>query len=328
MENGEYKSSGLSPHRISLIILFILESVIIKIGSGGFSLITFAGWVLVCTVSIPVVLIIFFFIYGKEGIEQFGGILPQTFITAIYAATGVYALFCAYLSISGFCTFARIIMIPEAPAIWVMLPFLFLCIWLASKPTTVLLKIALTSLPFILLIIAVLFFASIPLFRYEAIPLTLRFEPDIFGAWKGADSPVFRTFTSLPAVLILLAEGEGKNRTSRRSAVKNSVAGTLIGAALFTLCMVQVLLLFSDRYIANLSHPYLSAVSVISADEVFLRADGLVYLMFFLCSLIRGAASFMCIARLCEKYRGSKGKTVPVILSLAGAAVLIYYLIS
>lgn len=99
----------------------------------------------------------------------------------------------------------------------------------------------------------------------------------IFATPHFSTAPFVKFF--LPIMLLHVFTHSGDKPT------KPIAIGVVIGFFALFLCVIQVILTLGDT--ADISYPYLKAVSVISSGSLFTRLDGFVYFLFFVTALIK-----------------------------------------
>ncbi|MGI6167514.1 MAG: GerAB/ArcD/ProY family transporter [Eubacteriales bacterium] len=288
------KNYSLGLHRVCLLSLFLFGIVINKITDGGSGLL----WLLVGTpillLLLPLFLPVFDKLYGIESAKSVDRTSKKVGLAAIYILTGLYALWTAYYTSFLYADFIASIMIPGTPVFWVQLLFVLVCLWLAMKEPTVIFKVALVSFAAVVLSALLLFAVSVPHF----VSFGSLFKNLDFGrlADFNLDNPVLRFFLPLPVILVFFT------CTSCGTGKKSVYIGTAAGALLFGLSMLQLLLIFDEKYLATLNYPYLSSVSVLAGDEVFLRLDGLVYAILYVCFFLKCSVCLHTIRLLAQKF--------------------------
>ena len=303
--------NSLNLHRICLLSLFLFGVVINKLTDGSTGLL----WLLIGTPALflvmPPLMKLFDRLFGVESLKSVSSPAKKAGLAALYILSGLFALWTAYFTSFRYADFIASAMIPGIPVVWVQLLFLLVCLWLSLKDPTVILKIALVGFVAVVLSVLLLFAVSIPHF---ASPGSLLKSLD-FGSLTdlNPDNPVLRFFLPLPVILVLFACMPGGINK------KSVYWGTLVGAALFGLSMLQLLLIFDGEYLATLDYPYLSSVSVLAADEVFLRLDGLVYAILYVCFFLKSSVCLLTIRLLSQKF----GRRLGYIITPACTAVII-----
>lgn len=317
---------NLSPHRIGLLALYTLESLIVSCRGTGPNLLRHIAFLIPVLALMPLAMKVLGILYSKEVSELPPA--PRVGIATLDALTCVLSLAAAIFSLRELSCFVGMVIIPGLSEVWALIPFLALCLWIAAAPPGALLKISLLFFPLVAVSVAGLFLLSIPHFSLAGLPLPVK--PDLSLALLGiAGSPTGRIAAGLyPALALLSLErrgGIGETVPGRaKRAARDALLGLLAGCGLLALACAQSLLVFGDSYLATLAYPYLSAVGVLSSDEAYLRADGLVYIIFFACSMVKCGVCFSCVARICGRY----GKKIPPLaLALCGGICLLLTLV-
>jgi hypothetical protein len=310
---------ALNAHKLCLVTLFLLPEIIngFSVGKTGFfeAVIIFV----VLLFFMPLLLRLFNLLFCAEAFRSSGSAAGRAILTAIYAAAAAASLYFAGSCADNFAGFCATVIIPDAPLFWVELAFIAAAVWLSMKDTAVIFKFALVISVVVFTSVIALFVLSLTQLRPDAASLFKSIDTGAFLDLKSwIHNPALTIIASLPVILALVACLPGK------ADGKSVYPGIFLGFLLLLICAAQTLLVFDENYLATLSYPYLSSVGILSADEVFLRMDGFVYITFYALSLIKTAACFSAVRLLCSKYNNKAGFYAP---AACGVIIVIYNLI-
>ncbi len=316
---GNERQPVLTAHKICLIALFMSAGIITAIPSGIAGLLQSVIIYIALLALMPLIIRLFNIIFSIDTIKSSDPVAAKFCYTFIYFVTALGAVWFAGIGTADFAGFAATVIIPDAPVFLIELFFLAAAVWLAMKNPSVILKITLVVSVIIFISVILLFIISIPHWRTDAASLIRNFDnykfTDIYS-WQG--NPALRNAAALLIVFALLA------CLPEKAGSKSLFTGIILGTLLFTACMIQTLLIFNEKYLATLTYPYLSSVSILSSDEVFLRMDVLVYLMFYTCCLIKTSVCLLTIRLLASKYNEKSGWFVT---AASGLLIIVYQLI-
>lgn len=319
MENGHPREPALTTHKICLVALFMSAGIITTIPTGIAGLLQSVIIYIALLALIPIIARLFNIIYSIDTIKSSDPAAAKFCYTFIYVVTALAAVWFAGIGTDDFAGFAATVIISDAPVFWIELFFLAAAVWLAMKNPSVILKIALVVSVIIFISVIVLFIISIPHWRTDAASLFINFNNNSFtdiNSWQS--NPALRNAAALFVVIALLA------CLPEKAGGKSLYTGIALGTLLFTVCTLQTLLIFNEHYLSTLTYSYLSSVSILSSDEVFLRMDGFVYLMFYTFCLIKTSACLLTIRLLAVKYNEKAGW---FITAASGLLIIVYQLI-
>ena len=189
----------------------------------------------------------------------------------------LYALFCGIAAFRNFVTFCDKIILPEIPLFFPTVLFLGL-IWFTLKfKDKVLLKLSLVLWVLSIASVLVLFLMNL---NNSSLKLILPKDlPTLKGtAFQSASYMGMSFFEGV----ILLTFFKDKSK-------KAALNGFALCCILLFVCLASTLALFGYNLTAMLSYPYAAGMSVISFGDKFSRMEGLSYLLYFSCTLIKTA---------------------------------------
>lgn len=223
------------------------------------------------------------------------------FVFGIFAS--VAAIFVAVGTARDFSTLASNVLLLRAPSVLVLILFLLFCGYLASKGGEVIKKFAFISMLVLGSGAILLLLLSLPqLSPGNAAPTDeLRFD------LSAVISRLLKVFIPVCVAVVFLA---CERRQDEKLAIypRCAVAGILIGSAVLSICRLNVLLLFGKDFAQTEALPYAAAVSTISAGKLFLRMEGLSYLMYFLSTAVRATVSIGTVAAILSKLLPRRAK--------------------
>lgn len=219
-------------------------------------------------------------------------------IFGIFAAAA--SLFVLIDTAMDFSTFAADVMLLRAPRLPVALIFLAFCVYLASRGAKAVQKFALLS-------VAVLFLGAITtmILALPSLDAT-HFSVPMGSVDLGYTVVAFvKKFAPICVALIYFACRPSESRGERYEAnitPRDAFFGVLIGGAILTLCHLNVTLLLGNTLAQKQSIPYSAAASAVSAGKLFMRAEGLSYVMYFLAASVRASIAIGTIISLSKRF--------------------------
>lgn len=227
-----------------------------------------------------------------------------TAILAILAAAA--SIYVAIDSVLEFSEFVSDVMLLRAPRYLVMLIFLVFCVFLASRGVGTVRKYAFLSAVAVLIGAIALILLSLPSIDTRAIEL-------------GGGTPNTRSvaeafvkkFAPLCIPLVYLSYGQdskiGEKNSTRLSPLAACV-GVLIGGAILTLCHFNVTLLLGSALAREQNFPYSAAMSAVSAGKLFMRMEGISYVLYFLASTLRTSIAVGTVGSLSTRFLKIRGR--------------------
>ena len=234
---------------------------------------------------------------------------PSKRITS--AAFGILAaaaaIFVTIKSAMELSSFADEVMLLRAPTYLVVPLFLMFCVLLSSRGAGVVKKYAFISAVAIVVGAVALIFLSLPSIDLRQIELS-------GGAPRSSSvaEAFVERFAPLCLPLVYLSCGRGRGSKDRKhdpiSPLSASV-GVLIGGAILTLVHFNVTLLLGSELAREVSFPYSAAMSAVSTGKLFMRMEGLSYLIYFLAATTRTSIALGTLGALSMRFLKLKRKS-------------------
>ncbi len=247
-----------SPHVFALCSLFVLGNIIVIMPFALKDIFVFA---LFCVVSLILTITMCFVI------KQAKHNLPFNFLLFILLAISVYG---AAITFVDFLIFLKSIQLNQTNILLLTLTLFAIVIFFALQKLSTIYKYG--------LLVAVVIGAIILLCGIFSVK---NFDVSLFKTSIVPTDYNFKVFFKFFLPIITLPVLFGFDEKSARSVFYGCVTGFFV---LF-LCFLQTTLTFSDTSAVNF--PYLRAIGVISSGSLFTRLDGLVYIIFFVTTMIK-----------------------------------------
>ena len=207
------------------------------------------------------------------------------------------AVFVAIESILEFSDFAADVMLLRAPKYLVALTFLAFCAFLASKGGKTVTKYALLSAVLIAIETVALILLSLP-----------AIDPSLVEIESGAPSvkatagAFVKKFAPLCIPIVYLSCEDGRLRSKALSlSPLAAILGIITGGAILTLCHFNVTLLLGSALARTLTFPYSAAMSAISTGKLFMRMEGISYVLYFLAASTRASVAIGTVITLSKR---------------------------
>ncbi len=203
-----------------------------------------------------------------------------------FGAVAVFAAFSVADVFKTYCRFANKVLLSNSNAAVVIL-FGLVCLYFALKKQQSILKFSLLSLVFCAAAIILFTLLLSPEFHFKNIEMPTDFKiTELFGS---ANEYFFDFSLPLITLGVYLAFIGKKN--------KGAIAlGVTIGAVLLGASILSSVLLFGSAFAAELSFPYLDAVSCVAIGRLFSRMDLFLYTVYMLTSLVKTEVLILCAA--------------------------------
>lgn len=270
--------------------LFLIAGRITSVGrEDGFTVAELLSAFAAACVILPLVA------YAAEELfgEKEGGRRVSVFLIIISLVAVCAAFYVAIFSVIQLVTFSAEAMRLKISGTVVALIFLWLCAYLSQCGSFTMRKIGLTVAVFIVFGALLLLVFSFPAFELEKLNEFMRkgssFEPR--GAIK-AFCTVFAPITM--AVLYVIVSGTPRTRGNGALSVS---LGSFWGFALLGLCFLNSLLILGTSMGEVYEHPYVEAVSTVTAGKLFAGMEGVSYMMYFGALTVRVS---VCISLVCQ----------------------------
>lgn len=170
----------------------------------------------------------------------------------------------------SFIKFISIDLLPDTPRFFILLPFVFVLVYLSFKKTSTLLKFSLICGLLSVAVIAFFFLATFKDFNFKNI-----FIYDLPN-FDTVFSQSFFYFKSLVIPALLLGVFAKQER------IKKVVlfSGLGLGLVCLAVTILNSVLLFGIKFSGELSYPYSSAGSTVTFGNLFTRLDGFLYFVY------------------------------------------------
>lgn len=262
-------------HSLCLIGMFILgETLVLAPYSGADS---FNILALIIAVGVAAV---FFSILSPILIRAFGNKDNGGALNVLFGS--IVIIFSLYVALGCFKTtvsLAENVMTNNIPRILIVFVLSAGSVAAIYAPARAIYKVALLSSVLIALAVAVLFALSLPHFNVRNIvPYTFTIEKSILLQAVDYFVRVFLP-TALAMVYICLTRDNVNAKTASE--------GVFLGGSLLVICVASAIMVFTAPVAAGMQFPYLNAVGVANAGELFTRVDGLAYPILIVTSLIK-----------------------------------------
>ena len=197
-----------------------------------------------------------------------------------------------------FSEFAVNVMLLRAPRLPVSLLFLGFCTYLASRGAETVKKYAFLSAVGVGACAVLLILLSLPVLDLD----NFRFgggTPDVersVGAFVSKFAPI-----CVALVFFGCEWGASGTQRAARLSPRAAVIGLLVGGAILTVCHFNVALLLGGALAREQTYPYSVAVSAVSTGKLFMRTEGLSYVMYFLSMTTRAALAIGTVIAVLKK---------------------------
>ncbi len=235
---------------------------------------------------------------------------------ALKALFLIFILMCAIDTCTQFVYFVSKNIMPEASSPILLASFLLLVIYLSLNNPKVLLNFSLISFFSVCFAVFSLFIMSLPQMEIGNIALDVDF--DISRIFKNSFLFFAKSFGQTIIVFYFLYN------ISSHTARSSALAGVVCGGLLITLSLLNSFLIFGEQLSAILEFPYASAVSIISFGSLFNRMEGISYIIYFLCCLIKAS---VCVHSLKLLLNRAFGGSQYALVWFCGAVIFAFCLL-
>lgn len=189
--------------------------------------------------------------------------------------------FCLLFSLKTVFSFVSVAVLPEAGFYKIVLPFLILIIFFATRNKTAVIKSATVVFVLFAVLLAVLIAVSTGeiLRSGKELPVFI-FEKSF--SFKGAKDNFLKIFLPFCAFVPLCKKTYTKDG-------KSIFSGFIIALIFLCACLFCSVLLLSESFSASADFPFLLALGTVSVGKLYTRLDGILYMLFFLSSAIKDA---------------------------------------
>ena len=282
-------------HTIAVYTLFILGNAIIDLPQNNANVFSFAGYLTSIVIGFIILLPLLFFVDKISNTKnQSRNNIIKILLILLLISAALFSLWCAADVFKSFVNFAFAVMLPDMPRLFIILLFLFICIYFLFQRQENILKFCLLSFWFVLIV--TVFFFILAVDRYNLRNIFIFKLPDLKTFLKQT-KPYIMNPASTMILLPLYNMFVFKDRC-----VKASLTGTVSGFIILGICILNSILLFGADLSGQLGYPYISAISTISIGRLFTRLDEFAYLLFFITCTIKitvcGYVAFNCLKRV------------------------------
>lgn len=285
-------------HKIFLLSIFVLGNTVIVFPKGLGAPLTALALVVS---ALPVLYLLYFLIK----ICQYNtNKLPRIIVLPVILFCFIVFIICT----RDYITFVDTMRLPKTPRFLLSIIFIALCVLLGTAKRKVLYTFALFSFIITFLIIITVFLFSIGSIDFSSLRVN---DIEMKLLIRKALTFVVHSFGQL---IILVFFFRNQNYKQDK---KIYVFGVIIGAALMTVYVINILLVLGGEVAGEATYPYSTLTSIISFGRNFSRLDGFTYYIYFYSSIIKNA---VCVSVLTELLNIKK-KTAVFVLT----AVLIIF---
>ncbi len=178
-------------------------------------------------------------------------------------------------------------LLPDTPRFWILLPFIFILVYLSFKKTNTLFKFSLICGFLSVAVVAFFFLSTLKdfdfknIFIYKLPKLDNVFSQSIF---------YFKSLV-IPALLLGIFAKEEK--------IKKGVllGGLSLGLLCLAVTILNSVLLFGIKFAGTLSYPYSMAGSTVTFGNLFTRLDGFLYFVYTATCIIKCAVGIFIVKK-------------------------------
>ena len=254
-------------------------------------------------------------VFGDKGMTDSGSALGKSLFFLFSILTMASAFYISARTAHGFSAFAADVMFLKIPETAVTAIFLIFCAYLSFCGPSVQGKFAFVSSAFILLSAALLFLMSLPHFSAD----------NAISAVKSMDAPHLEgilaffaeVFAPTAIAVVFISAAKGKARPL------GVLFGLIFGCVTVLICFFNTLLIMGGELSPLWNHPYVMAVSTVTAGKLFARMEGLAYMMYFAAAAVKASVCISVTAILAGKMlpkdisRSPVSRLFPVFASVA-----------
>ena len=267
-------------HATALSALFILGNALITAPTVSADEFTFLGYLVSVSISFLLYFIAFpvsIFFY-KENSQQ-NNLIIKILKIVFYIAVAIFSLFCIADTFKAFILFIKQIILKNTSLTLIVIVFLAVCLFFASRRQEDILKFCLLCFWFVLGLMLFFFFAT--MHNYNLRNIFIFRLPEFKNLYNQMlpyiKNPVLPSLL-LPIYNVIVFK---KNRKGA------AFSGLALGSVLLGLGILSATLLFGTTFAGELDFPYSAAVSTVNIGRLFTRLDGFSYFIYFAAAITR-----------------------------------------
>lgn len=269
-------------HKICILALFIMGNYLLTAPQGAAgkdSALAFLAGLVFCVPLYMVYIRIHSLIGDKTLAQALPLLLGKAAGSLLLVVFALYSLIVAILTVRSLTQFIKITALPQTPSFLPAILLALLSVWLVKNRFSVLAKFS-TAYFFVAAACVVFLFAmSVPNMRLH------NMMPVLYGNAQDMGAQALRDVgLSLGQAALLLFVFRNDHKKEGRRVY---FLGLALGGLLLLLCILNSLLIFGEPFLQKLSYPYYSAVSVVSAGQIFTRMESMTYGVYVICSLVK-----------------------------------------
>ena len=265
-------------HQISLYSLFIMGNAVIGLPQKSADEYTFLGFLVSATATILINLAVTPLICRLFSSDK-NSFVKRYALPCLAWVTALFSLWCAADTFYDFISFISRIILPRTSPFLVTVVFLLLTVFFITRSKEATLKFSLLCFWGIAAVIVFFFIASVR--DYNLQNIFIFSLPDLRQLYK--QTTPYTINPLLPCLLLCVYNAVA----FKKSRLKATALGIAVGYTLLGLCVLGSVLLFGPYTAGRLEFPYSAAVSTVTLGSLFTRMDGISYLLYFACALIR-----------------------------------------
>lgn len=273
-------------HTLFLSALFVLGNAIITFPKNGADNNTFLGFLIAFLISLiltmPICKTIDYLLCKR--------LQNKKIISVFYVIAAVFIIFDAAVCFSDFTDFVTHSILPDASRFLISIAMLGILLWSATRPDSTILKFSLIC--FVIVAAALLFFFIFSIKNMHIEYIFLLSLPDFYDVMLQTLPYLYGVFLSIITALIYQKMLFGTLKSSR------GVGAIAVSGVMFSIALLNSILLFGSQLSGEYKYPYADAISVISVGDLFTRMDGFAYFVFFATCLIKLTVSVFVISGL------------------------------
>ncbi len=300
-------------HTLFLSGLFVLGNAIITFPKNGADNNTFLGFLIAFLISliltIPICKTIDYLLCKR--------LQNKKIISVLYVVTAVLIIFDAGVCFGDFTDFVTHSILPDASRFLISIALFGVLLWSATRPDSTILKFSLICFVIVAAVLLFFFIFSIKNMHIEYIFLLSL--PDFYDVMLQTLPYLYGVFLSAITALIYQKMLFGTLKPSR------GVGAVAVSGVMFSIALLNSILLFGSQLSGEYKYPYADAISVISVGDLFTRMDGFAYFVFFATCFIKLTVSVFVIGGLFGSI-GVKNKKITAAIATVIIFVLSFFL--
>lgn len=301
-------------HTLFLSALFVLGNAIITFPKNGADNNTFLGFLVAFFVSLVLAVPVCKSVDSLFFSER---IQNKKIISVLYVIAAVFIIFDAGVCFCDFTDFVTHSILPDASRFLISIALFGVLLCSATRPDSTILKFSLIC--FVIVAAALLFFFIFSIKNMHIEYIFLLSLPDFYDVMLQTLPYLYGVFLSIITALIYQKMLFGTLKSSR------GVGAIAVSGVMFSIALLNSILLFGSQLSGEYKYPYADAISVISVGDLFTRMDGFAYFVFFATCLIKLTVSVFVISGLFGGI-GVKNKKITAAVATVIVFVLSFFL--